>query len=156
MALFGTYSIIVSMMMLFPLLISTAIAAPILRVFKGDFIKMHKVDLLLQGLGGLIIFFAHITGLAQAVPAVFFVGMFVMAFAVGLDFVPGSSIGMEVMDYTIYSTGKDRSALTGVLDTFLQKAQSGSLVGSMVHEINPHASGENNIECFAVAVQNGQ
>ncbi len=135
MALFGTYSIIVSMMMLFPLLISTAIAAPILKAFKGDFIKMHKVDLLLQGLGGLIIFFAHITGLAQAVPAVFFVGMFVMAFAVGLDFVPGSSIGMEVMDYTIYSTGKDRSALSGVLDTFLQKAQnavSTALVGGIL------------------------
>ena len=96
---------------------------------------MHKVDLLLQGLGGLIIFFAHITGLAQAVPAVFFVGMFVMAFAVGLDFVPGSSIGMEVMDYTIYSTGKDRSALSGVLDTFLQKAQnavSTALVGGIL------------------------
>ena len=135
MALFGTYSIIVSMMMLFPLLISTAIAQPILKAFKGDFIKMHKIDLLLQGLGGVIIFVAHITGLAQAVPAVFFVGMFVMAFAVGLDFVPGSSISMEVMDYTIYSTGKDRSALTGVLDTFLSKAQnavSTALVGGIL------------------------
>lgn len=135
MALFGTYSIIVSMMMLFPLLISTAIAQPILKAFKGDFIKMHKIDLLLQGLGGVIIFVAHITGLAQAVPAVFFVGMFMMAFAVGLDFVPGSSISMEVMDYTIYSTGKDRSALTGVLDTFLSKAQnavSTALVGGIL------------------------
>lgn len=42
---------------------------------------------------------------------------------------------MEVMDYTIYSTGKDRSALTGVLDMFLQKAQnavSSALVGGIL------------------------
>ena len=42
---------------------------------------------------------------------------------------------MEVMDYTIYSTGKDRSALTGVLDKFLEKAQSAvssALVGSIL------------------------
>lgn len=42
---------------------------------------------------------------------------------------------MEVMDYTIYSTGKDRSALTGVLDMFLQKAQnavSSTLVGGIL------------------------
>jgi Na+/melibiose symporter-like transporter len=31
---------------------------------------------------------------------------------------------MEIMDYTIYKTGKDRSALTGVLEKFLEKAQS--------------------------------
>lgn len=42
---------------------------------------------------------------------------------------------MEVMDYTIYSTGKDRSALTGVLDKFLEKAQSAvssALMGSIL------------------------
>ena len=42
---------------------------------------------------------------------------------------------MEVMDYTIYSTGKDRSALTGVLDMFLQKAQNAvfsALVGGIL------------------------
>ena len=135
MGLLGIYSLIVSLMMIFPIIFSTIIATPILKAFKGDFIKMHKMDLLLQGLGGLVIFVAHITGIAQAVPAVFFVGMFVMAFAVGLDFVPGCSIGMEVMDYTIYLTGKDRSALTGVLDKFLEKAQnavSSALVGGIL------------------------
>ena len=93
------------------------------------------MPILQKGLGGLVIFVAHLTGIAQAVLAVFFVGMFVMAFAVGLDFVPGCSIGMEVMDYTIYLTGKDRSALTGVLDMFLQKAQnavSSALVGGIL------------------------
>lgn len=50
--------------------------------------------------------------------------MFLMAFFVGIDFVPGSNLSMEIMDYTIYKTGKDRSALTGVLEKFLEKAQS--------------------------------
>ena len=39
------------------------------------------------------------------------------------------------MDYTIYQTGKDRSALTGVLNKFLEKAQtaiSSALVGAIL------------------------
>ena len=39
------------------------------------------------------------------------------------------------MDYTIYSTGKDRSALSGVLEKFLEKAQSAlssALVGGIL------------------------
>lgn len=47
-----------------------------------------------------------------------------LAFFIGIDFVPGSNLSMEIMDYTIYKTGKDRSALTGVLEKFLEKAQS--------------------------------
>lgn len=31
---------------------------------------------------------------------------------------------MEIIEYTIYKTGKDRSALIGVLEKFLEKAQS--------------------------------
>jgi len=50
--------------------------------------------------------------------------MFLLAFFIGIDFVPGSNLSMEIMDYTIYKTGKDRSALTGVLEKFLEKAQS--------------------------------
>ena len=50
--------------------------------------------------------------------------MFLLAFFIGIDFVPGSNLSMEIMDYTIYKSGKDRSALTGVLEKFLEKAQS--------------------------------
>ena len=42
---------------------------------------------------------------------------------------------MEIMDYTIYKTGKDRSALTGVLEKFLEKAQtavSSAIVGAVL------------------------
>ncbi|MBQ1483280.1 MAG: MFS transporter [Erysipelotrichaceae bacterium] len=132
---YATYSMIVSLMMLFPLLIGTIVATPILKAFKGDFVKMQKFDYLMQGVGGLIMFVGQILGILQKAPAVFFLAMFIMAMFIGIDFVPGSSIGMEIMDYTIYKTGKDRSALTGVLGKFLEKAQSAvssALVGAIL------------------------
>ena len=130
-----TMTMIVSLMMLFPLLVGTAIANPILKAFKGDIVKMQKFDYAMQGLGGLIMFVGQLLGILQKTPAVFFAAMFIMAMFIGVDFIPGSSIGMELMDYTIYTTGKDRSALTGVLGKFLEKAQtalSSALVGAIL------------------------
>ena len=135
MTKFGTYSLIVSMMMLLPLLVGTAVANPLLKAFKGDFVKMQKFDYLMQGLGGLLIFIGQVLGILQKVPAIFFAGMFIMAMFIGIDFIPGSNIGMEIMDYTIYKTGKDRSGLTGALGKFLEKAQSAvsaALVGAIL------------------------
>lgn len=131
----ATYTMIVSLMMLFPLLIGTIIANPILKAFKGDFVKMQKFDYAMQGVGGLILFVGQILGILQKAPAMFFTGMFIMAMFIGVDFIPGSQIGMEIMDYTIYKIGKDRSALTNVFSKFLEKAQtavSSALVGGIL------------------------
>ena len=135
MAKLATYSMIVSLMMLFPLIMGTVIANPILKAFKEDFVKMNKFDMLMQGAGGLLMFICQILGLLQKVPALFFIAMFWIAMFVGVDFIPSSQIGMEIMDYTIYKTGKDRSALTNVLGRFLEKAQSAissALVGAIL------------------------
>lgn len=135
MARFGSLSMIVSLMMLFPLLFGTIIANPILKGFKDDYVKMHKFDLLMQGAGGALMFVFQLLGLLEKTPALFFISMFIIALFVGVDFIPGSQIGMETMDYTIYKTGKDRSALTGVLGAFLMKAQSAvssALVGGIL------------------------
>lgn len=131
----ATYTMIVSLMMLFPLLFGTIIAGPILKAFKGDFVKMQKFDYAMMGLGGLVLFVGQLLGILQKFPPMFFAGMFITALFIGVDFIPGSQIGMELMDYTIYSTGKDRSALTGVLGKFLEKAQSAvstALVGAIL------------------------
>ena len=131
----ASFSMIVSLMMLFPLIIGTVIANPILKAFKDDYVKMHRFDMLMQGLGGLIMFVCQLIGVLQKIPALFFISMFIIAMFVGVDFIPGSQIGMEIMDYTIYKTGKDRSALTGVLGAFLSKAQtalSSALVGAIL------------------------
>ena len=92
--------------------------------FKGNFLKMHIFDLGAQGAAGLLMFILQILGLLRQSPIFFFIPMFLLAFFIGIDFVPGSNLSMEIMDYTIYETGKDRSALTGVLEKFLEKAQS--------------------------------
>ncbi len=136
MELFAQYSVIVSMMMLFPLLLGTVVGNPVLNhAFKKDVVKMQKFDYLMQGFGGLVIFVAHITGLARSMPATFFLGMFIMAFFIGVDFIPGSAISMDIMDYTVYKTGKDKSAMTSVFVNFLNKAQnavSATLVGGIL------------------------
>lgn len=135
MEYFGSLSMVVSLMMLLPLLLGTVFANPLLKAFKGDFLKMHIFDLAMQGASGLLMFILQILGLLRTSPVFFFIPMFLMAFFVGIDFVPGSNLSMEIMDYTIYKTGKDRSALTGVLEKFLEKAQnavSTAIVGAVL------------------------
>ncbi len=135
MEYFGSLSMVVSLMMLFPLLLGTVFANPLLKAFKGDFLKMHIFDLAMQGASGLLMFILQILGLLRTSPVFFFIPMFLMAFFVGIDFVPGSNLSMEIMDYTIYKTGKDRSALTGVLEKLLEKAQnavSTAIVGAVL------------------------
>ena len=134
MALLGTYSLIVSMMMLLPLLLGSFIATPLMKLLKSP-IRMTRLNLLLQAIGGGVLFVAQILGVLQSMPWLFFVGMFIMALAIGVDFVPQSTVEMEIMDYTIYKTGKDRSALSGVVSKFLEKAQtalSSALVGAIL------------------------
>lgn len=132
----GTYSIVVSLMMILPLLVGVIIANPIYtKVFKGNPVKMQMFDLLFEGVGGILLFVSHITGLVKTAPALFFVGMFIMATGIGIDFVPGSAIGMEIMDYTVYKTGKDRSAMSNALGNLLEKAQnalSSTIVGALL------------------------
>ena len=134
MALLGTYSLIVSMMMLLPLLFGTFLATPLMKLLKSP-IRLTRLNLLLQAIGGGVLFVAQILGVLQNTPWLFFLGMFIMALAIGVDFVPQSTVEMEIMDYTIYKTGKDRSALSGVVNKFLEKAQtavSSALVGAIL------------------------
>ena len=133
MALLGTYSLIVSMMMLLPCS-GTFLATPLMKLLKSP-IRLTRLNLLLQAIGGGVLFVAQILGVLQSMPWLFFVGMFIMALAIGVDFVPQSTVEMEIMDYTIYKTGKDRSALSGVVSKFLEKAQtalSSALVGAIL------------------------
>ena len=124
MEYFASLSMVISMMMMFPLILGTIVANPVLKLFKKNFLKMHIFDLAMQGAAGALMFVMQILGLLPKNPMFFFIPMFLLAFFIGIDFVPGSNLSMEIMDYTIYQSGKDRSALTGVLEKFLEKAQS--------------------------------
>jgi Na+/melibiose symporter-like transporter len=135
MTLMGIYGMIVAVMMLLPTLIGNLLGTPLLRIFKGDPIKVGKFNLSVQAAGGLFLYISQITGLLENNPAIFFICLFVIALACAADSIPQATVEMELMDYTIYRTGKDRSALTGVLSQFLKKAQnaiSSALVGAVL------------------------
>ena len=135
------YGIIVSMMMLVPLMVGNPLGVALLKLFKGDPIKLSQFNLCVQAVCGALMFVAQITGIMQAQPVVFFVLMFLMSTLIAADSIPQSTVDMEVMDYTIYKTGKDRSALTGVLSNLLKKCQSAvssALVGVVLIAIGYH------------------
>ena len=49
--------------------------------------------------------------------------------AIGMDYIPGETLNIEVMDYEIYRSGKDRSALCNACTKFLTKGQSAISTG---------------------------
>ena len=135
MTLLGTYGLIVSVMMLLPTFIGNLLGTPLLKLFKGDPIKVGQFNLAVEAAGGLLLYISQITGLLAKHPAIFFAGLFITALGAAADSIPQATVEMELMDYTIYKTGKDRSALTGVLSQFLKKAQSAvssALVGGVL------------------------
>lgn len=136
MGLFAIYSGISGMMTLVPLLFGAVLGRPLLKyVFKNNPIRMTCSLLIMQAVGGGILFAAQLMGVLKDSPTLFFVCMFIIAVGVGTDFVPQSVVEMEIMDYNIYKTGKDRSALTMVLGGFIMKAQnafSAAIVGAIL------------------------
>lgn len=135
MQLLATYSIISTIMMLFPTLIGNILGRPLLKLFKGDPIRTGQFNMAVEAVFGLALFISQVTGLLERFPAFFFICFFMIALAVASDSIPQATVEMEVMDYTIYKTGKDQSAMTGVFSRFLSKAQSAlssALVGAIL------------------------
>lgn len=48
----------------------------------------------------------------------------ISATAIGIGYIPGEALNIGIMDYQIYKTGKDRSALCNATAKFLDKAQN--------------------------------
>lgn len=131
---FGMLSLIASMMMFLPLIVGTFVAGPIMKKV-GSPIKFHKMLIGLQAVPCLLLFVLEMTGVLRLSPVPFFLCMFIVATALGADFIPGSTINMECMDYEIYKNGKDRSALCNACNKFLDKGQnaiSSALVGAIL------------------------
>ena len=60
MEYFATLSMVISMMMMFPLILGTIVANPVLKLFKKNFLKMHIFDLAMQGAAGALMFVMQI------------------------------------------------------------------------------------------------
>lgn len=120
---FGTMSMIAGMMSFLPLIIGTAIAAPLMKLFKSPE-KFHRVLLLIQCASCGLMFILQVTGLLARSYVIYFACVGLCAFAIGVDFMPDGVMNIECMDYDIYKNGKDRSALNNALTRLIEKAQS--------------------------------
>ena len=119
----GTFTMVSSLLMFFPLIIGTLVGSPIMKAI-GSPIRFHRILILLEFVPGGILFVLQMVGLLQSLPAVYLLCMGVCACAIGMDYIPGEVINIEAMDYEIYKNGKDRSALCNAANKFLGKAQS--------------------------------
>lgn len=119
----GSFTLVSSLLMFFPLVIGTLIAGPIMKAV-GSPIRFHRALIFLQLLPCGLLFLLQMVGLLQNLPALYLICMGVCACAIGMDYIPGEVINIECMDYEIYKNGKDRSALCNAANRFLGKAQS--------------------------------
>lgn len=131
---YGTLSMLGSLMMILPLILGTAIAAPLMKAFKSA-IKLRRFLLLTEGIVGALLFVLHITGTLQTSPFLFFALVSVTSTCMGVDYVPHETINLECIDYEVYLSGKDRAALCYACNKVVAKVQnaiSSGLVGFLL------------------------
>lgn len=124
----GMLTMFASMLMMMPLLLGTMIATPIMKKI-GSPIKFHRILIMMQAAPCLVLFVLHILGILALSPIPFFLCSLVVTVAIGMDYIPGETLNIEVMDYEIYRSGKDRSALCNACNKFLNKAQNAISTG---------------------------
>lgn len=128
---YGILSLIASMMMLLPLLLGTAIAMPLMKLFKTP-VRTYRFVIWMEAIPCGLLFVLQMLGILQTSPALMLGLVAVSATAIGIGFIPGESLNMECMDYQLYKNGIDRSAQVNATAQFLNKAQnaiSSGLVG---------------------------
>lgn len=131
---FGMLSLIASMMMLVPLLLGTAVAVPLMKVFKTP-IRTFRFVILMEAISCGVLYLLQVLGILANSPVLFFVCMAVCATAIGIGFIPGEALNIQNMDYEIHKNGRDRSALCNAAMKFLNKTQtaiSSSVVGAIL------------------------
>ena len=101
----------------------------------GDPMKFLRIFLLAQAIPCGVLFLLQILGVLGKMPWLFLICAAVTTTAVGMGYIPGSTVDIEIMDYEIYKNGKDRSGLCNALNRFINKAQNAvgaSVVGFML------------------------
>ena len=121
--MYGIMSLVASLLMLFPLIIGTLVATPLMRLFKSA-MGLRRFLVIVQALSCGMMYVLHIIGILAVSPYLFLVCAAVCTFAIGIGFIPTEVLQIECMDYNVYATGKDRSALINAFYKFLSKAQS--------------------------------
>lgn len=149
--LFGTYTTIMGMAQMLPMMAAAIVSPWILKkFFRNDPLKYTIFsNLLTAGILG-VMFVMYLLGLLNA--AAFFVLLFAAMFGLGLGFVPGSLLDVESMDYGYWKLGKEVSGICNAVSNFLSKAQSALssalvgliliLVGYQVNSVTDEYVGE--------------
>lgn len=122
-ALYGTFVLLISMMMFSPLILGTIIANPLMKKF-GSAVKLTRFDLLLEGIPCGVLVVLQFTGILPNTPVPFFICMAIVCVFMGCDYVPSAVLNMEIMDYDRYVSGKSRAATVGSIGRLLNKAQT--------------------------------
>lgn len=129
-ATFGVLSLIASMMMLLPLLLGTAIAMPLMKVFKTP-VRTYRFVIIMEAVPCGLMFILHMLGILQTSSALMLILVAISATAIGIGYIPQEALNIECMDYQIYKTGKDRSAQVNATAKFLDKAQNALASGML-------------------------
>lgn len=129
-ATFGTLSLIASMMMLLPLLLGTAIAMPLMKVFKTP-VRTYRFVIIMEAVPCGLMFILHMLGILQTSSTLMLVLVAISATAIGIGYIPQEALNIECMDYQIYKNGKDRSAQVNATSKFLDKAQNALASGML-------------------------
>ena len=131
---FGSLTTTLGAFQLGTTILMAAIAPALVKWFKSP-LAVFKLSMWLQVIGGAGLFLSMVMGILSTSPAVFFVFLTLILMGGGLGFVPGTLIGIETMDYGMYTTGKEMHAMLGATGKFISKAQtalSSALVGSVL------------------------
>lgn len=129
-AKFGTFTMIIGMMQMLPLMLGAMVGPWLIKKFKDAnklriYINWVQVVLLLA------MYLCNLVGLYEKDAVVYTVLLGVELFVCGCGFVPGTVIGMECMDYGEWKTGKQMNGLCESLSQFLNKAQ-GAIASALV------------------------
>jgi Na+/melibiose symporter-like transporter len=114
-----------------------AIAPSLVKRFNGP-LPVYKLSMWLQVIGGVGLFLSMLLGILGTTPALFFAFLTLILMGGGLGFVPGTLIGIETMDYGMFTTGKEMHGMLGATGRFIGKAQtalSSALVGAVLISI---------------------
>ncbi|MBO6158915.1 MAG: MFS transporter [Firmicutes bacterium] len=122
-AKFAMYSGIAGILQFIPLIGGTIIAVPIMKKI-GDPMKFLRILLLMQAIPCGILFLLQILGVLAKMPWLFLICAAITTTAVGMGYIPGSTVDIEIMDYDIYKNGKERSGLCNSMNRFISKTQT--------------------------------
>lgn len=117
----GLYSGIFGMVMMFGIIIGTFVASAVQKrtTPAENSILCSLVTIVPLAVLWIISFAGPIRN-----AVVFFGLLFAALIGSGMSFIPGSLIGMEVMDYNKYKLGKSMEGITNSINTFVAKLQS--------------------------------